>query len=54
MTFDRTFADASYDPVSQRAELSYAGVGASIGTVHRLWDRSFCGSLMPASCSRGG
>lgn len=35
-TFDRTFADSSYTPVSQSAELSYAGVGASIGTVRQL------------------
>ncbi|HEX6104729.1 MAG TPA: hypothetical protein VFZ26_04055, partial [Gemmatimonadales bacterium] len=36
MTYDRSFADDSYAPVSQRAELSYAGVGASIGTVRQL------------------
>ena len=36
MTFDRSFADDSYAPVSQRAELSYAGVGGSIGTVRQL------------------
>ena len=36
MTFDRTFADSSYEPVSQRAELSYSGIGASVGTVREL------------------
>ena len=36
MRFDRSFTDASYAPVQQRAELSYAGVGASIGTVRLL------------------
>ena len=34
--FDRSFADSNYAPVSQQAELSYAGVGASIGTVRQL------------------
>jgi hypothetical protein len=34
--FDRTFADASYAPVRQNAELSYGGFGASIGTVRQL------------------
>lgn len=36
LRFDRTFADDSYSPVSQRAELSYGGVGASIGTLRQL------------------
>ncbi|HUF35281.1 MAG TPA: hypothetical protein VMN37_04980 [Gemmatimonadales bacterium] len=36
MAFDRSFDDPDYSPVSQRAELSYAGVGASIGTVRQL------------------
>ena len=36
LAFDRTFADDSYSPVSQNTELSYAGVGASIGTVRQL------------------
>jgi hypothetical protein len=36
MTFDRSFADESYAPVTQRAELSYAGIGAGIGTVRQL------------------
>ena len=36
LAFDRTFADDSYSPVSQGAELSYAGVGASIGTMRQL------------------
>ena len=36
MRFDRTFADDSYTPVTQRAELSYAGIGGSIGTVRQL------------------
>ena len=36
MRFDRTFADDSYAPVTQRAELSYAGIGGSIGTVRQL------------------
>jgi hypothetical protein len=36
LAFDRTFADSSYAPVSQNSELSYAGLGASIGTVRQL------------------
>lgn len=32
----RTFADSGYLPVQQSAELSYAGVGASLGAVHQL------------------
>ncbi|MBA3319708.1 MAG: hypothetical protein H0T50_16675 [Gemmatimonadales bacterium] len=32
----RTFADAQYLPVEQSAELSYAGVGASLGAVQQL------------------
>jgi hypothetical protein len=32
----RSFSDAQYLPVQQRAELSYAGVGASLGTVQQL------------------
>ena len=32
----RTFSDDQYLPVQQSAELSYAGVGASLGTVHQL------------------
>ncbi len=36
MAFDRTFEDDDYSPVSQRAELSYAGIGGSIGTVRQL------------------
>jgi hypothetical protein len=36
LAFDRTFADDQYTPVSQGAELSYAGVGASIGTVRQI------------------
>ena len=37
--FERDFADTNYAPVSQRAELSYAGVGASIGMVRQLGPR---------------
>ncbi|HEU5041027.1 MAG TPA: hypothetical protein VFT84_09420, partial [Gemmatimonadales bacterium] len=36
MSFARGFADDSYAPVRQRAELSYAGVGASVGTIRQL------------------
>jgi hypothetical protein len=36
MSFDRSFADESFEPVRQRAELSYSGVGVSLGTVRRL------------------
>lgn len=36
MESHRTFADSQYLPVEQGAELSYAGVGASIGAVHQL------------------
>lgn len=32
----RTFSDAQYLPVQQSAELSYAGVGASVGAVQQL------------------
>lgn len=32
----RTFADSQYLPVQQSAELSYAGVGASVGAVQQL------------------
>jgi hypothetical protein len=32
----RTFADGQYLPVEQSAELSYAGVGASVGAVQQL------------------
>jgi len=32
----RTFADSQYLPVEQSAELSYAGVGASVGTVQQV------------------
>lgn len=33
LQFDRTFGDASYAPIEQRAEVSYAGVGASAGVL---------------------
>lgn len=36
MTFDRRFEDSTYAPVSQRSELSYAGIGGSIGTIRQL------------------
>ena len=36
MESHRTFADDQYLPVEQSAELSYAGVGASLGAVHQL------------------
>jgi hypothetical protein len=36
MESHRTFADTQYLPVQQSAELSYAGVGASLGAVHQL------------------
>ena len=35
----RTFEDDSYLPVAQSAELSYAGIGGSIGLIHRLGSR---------------
>lgn len=34
--FRRSFADDSYLPVNQQAELSYAGVGLSLGTIRQL------------------
>jgi hypothetical protein len=34
--FRRTFADDSYSPVRQRAELSYGGIGVSVGTVRHF------------------
>ena len=46
MAFDRTFSDSSYDRVSQRAELSYGGVGASIGTVRQLGPRLSVAALI--------
>lgn len=36
MESHRTFADTQYLPVEQSTELSYAGVGASLGTVQQL------------------
>jgi hypothetical protein len=36
MESHRTFADSQYLPVEQSAELSFAGVGASLGAVHQL------------------
>jgi hypothetical protein len=36
MESHRTFADSQYLPVEQSAELSYAGVGASLGAIHQL------------------
>ena len=36
MESHRTFADSQYLPVEQSAELSYAGVGVSLGAVHQL------------------
>lgn len=35
----RTFEDDNYLPVAQSAELSYAGVGGSLGVIHRLGGR---------------
>lgn len=35
LTFDRTFGDEGYSPVSQRAELSYAGIGVSAGVIQQ-------------------
>lgn len=46
MTFDRSFADDSYDPVSQRAELSYGGIGVSVGTVRELGPRLAVAALL--------
>lgn len=36
MRFERTFGDSIYAPVAQVAELSYGGVGFSLGTVRQL------------------
>jgi hypothetical protein len=33
---DRTFQDSSYLPVTEKTELSYAGIGASLGVIHNL------------------
>ena len=46
MTFDRSFADDSYAPVSQRAELSYGGVGASVGTIRQIGPRLAVAALV--------
>ena len=48
MEFRRTFADDSYTPVRQRAELSYGGVGASIGTVRQLGPNLAVAALLRA------
>lgn len=32
----RTFEDSTFLPVSEKTELSYAGIGASVGVIHRL------------------
>jgi hypothetical protein len=32
----RTFQDSSYLPISEKTELSYAGIGGSIGVIHQL------------------
>jgi hypothetical protein len=32
----RTFEDSTFLPVSEKTELSYAGIGASVGEIHRL------------------
>lgn len=39
LSFTRTFEDESYERVSQRAELSYAGVGVSGGVLQQLGPR---------------
>lgn len=36
LTFERGFEDDSYLPITQRAELSYAGIGVSLGTMRQL------------------
>jgi len=32
----RTFEDPSYLPIAEKTELSYAGIGASVGVIHQL------------------
>jgi hypothetical protein len=32
----RTFQDSTYLPVTEKTELSYAGIGASLGVIHKL------------------
>lgn len=39
LRFDRTFDDASYSPIEQRAELSYAGIGVSAGVLQQAGAR---------------
>jgi hypothetical protein len=53
MRFDRTFADASFEAVSQRAELSFSGVGASIGAVRQLGPSLAVARLIRADGSAG-
>lgn len=44
--FRRSFADNSYLPVNQDAELSFAGVGGSVGTVRQLGPRLSVAALV--------
>jgi hypothetical protein len=39
LRFRRSFENDAYVPVSQQAELSYAGIGASLGTIWQLGSR---------------
>jgi long-subunit fatty acid transport protein len=39
LQFRRTFEDSAYLPVAQRSEISYAGVGASVGTIRQFGSR---------------
>ncbi|HEX6644389.1 MAG TPA: hypothetical protein VF037_06920 [Gemmatimonadales bacterium] len=38
VALDRTFADSQYSPISQRAEVSYAGAGVSAGVMRPVGD----------------
>ncbi|HYC30704.1 MAG TPA: hypothetical protein VEB59_00360 [Gemmatimonadales bacterium] len=53
MTFDRTFADDGFEPVSQRAELSYSGVGGSIGTIRQIGPSLAVAALVRADGNAG-
>jgi len=43
---DRAFQDSSYLPVTEKTELSYAGVGASLGVIHNLGGRLAVAALV--------
>jgi hypothetical protein len=46
MTAHRTFSDTTFVPLNQSAELSYAGVGVSLGLTHQLTKDVLVGALV--------